>query len=274
MTAEVAATRALPASDQHPRTRVLERLHPLAKIGATTPTIVLLVAVRDIGTPLALLVVAYAIVLAGARITRHGLILLAVVLPVFVAATSVGFALWADPSQVGDTHAVVRIGDWTLSAGALLVGLATGLRFGAMLALGLITALTTTGRDIVLAGMQSFRLPYRVGYTALAALGFIPRFAHELSIIRAAHRVRGSRGGRGPLGRIRREMGHLVPLLASAIRHAERVALAMDARAFGAHPTRTERRRLRFSAGDIAFTAGVLLATALVFTAGLPWRLG
>jgi hypothetical protein len=32
-----------------------------------------------------------------------------------------------------------------------------------------------------------------------------------------------------------------VPLLAGAIRHAERVALAMDARAFGAHPDRTER---------------------------------
>ena len=31
-----------------------------------------------------------------------------------------------------------------------------------------------------------------------------------------------------------------MPLLAGAIRHAERVALAMDARAFGAHPDRTE----------------------------------
>jgi energy-coupling factor transport system permease protein len=44
-----------------------------------------------------------------------------------------------------------------------------------------------------------------------------------------------------------------LPLLASAIRGAERKALAMDARAFGAFATRTYYRRLRFSFHDGLF---------------------
>ena len=89
--------------------------------------------------------------------------------------------------------------------------------------------------------VQQLRVPYRIGYTALAAFRFVPRFGHELEVIRQAHRVRGAHGGRGPFSAMARWAGYIVPLLAGAIRHAERVALAMDARAFGAYPDRTER---------------------------------
>ena len=107
--------------------------------------------------------------------------------------------------------------------------------------------------------MQNLRVPYRIGYTALAALRFVPRFRHELEVIRAAHRVRGTDGGRRSRSpRCAARSGIAIPLLASAIRHAERVALAMDARAFGAHPTRTERAVSRWRARDTVFVAAVL----------------
>ena len=82
---------------------------------------------------------------------------------------------------------------------------------------------------------------------------------------RAAHRVRGMAGGRGPLAGARRHLGYVVPLLAGAIRHAERVALAMDSRAFGAHRTRTERHRIPFRVRDGVFIALFWAATAAIF---------
>jgi energy-coupling factor transport system permease protein len=115
-------------------------------------------------------------------------------------------------------------------------------------------------------------VPYRIGYTALAAFRFVPRFGHELSVIRAAHRVRGHHGGRGPFARLARGWGYIVPLLAGAIRHAERVALAMDSRAFGAHETRTERHPVPFRGRDTVFVVLMLTASAAIFLALFPWK--
>ena len=156
-------------------------------------------------------------------------------------------ALWTDASRVDTSVTILQIGGWSLYGGALAVGLATGLRFVAIIALALIAGLTSTGPDLVRTAVQQLRVPYRIGYTALAAFRFVPRFGHELEVIRQAHRVRGAHGGRGPFAALARWWGYIVPLLAGAIRHAERVALAMDARAFGAHPDRTERHLVPLS---------------------------
>ncbi len=64
-----------------------------------------------------------------------------------------------------------------------------------------------------------------------------------------------------------------MPLLAGAIRHAERVALAMDARAFGAHPDRTERHLLPWRRRDTVFTAVFWIASATALIALFPWTL-
>jgi energy-coupling factor transport system permease protein len=118
--------------------------------------------------------------------------------------------------------------------------------------------------------VQQLRVPYRIGYTALAAYRFVPRFGHELQVIRSAHRVRGMAGGRGPIAGIRRYLGYVVPLLAGAIRHAERVALAMDARAFGAHASRTERHLVPFRTRDWVFIVLFLCASAAIILIERP----
>ena len=114
--------------------------------------------------------------------------------------------------------------------------------------------------------VQQLRVPYRIGYTALAAFRFVPRFGHELEVIRQAHRVRGAHGGRGPFAAIARWSGYIVPLLAGAIRHAERVALAMDARAFGAYPDRTERHIVPFRVSDVVFIVLFVAASAAILS--------
>lgn len=256
----------------------LHHLNPLAKIAAVIPAMVLLVATRDLITPAAFLALSYALVLTGARITRRIAALLLLGVPVATLVLALGFALWIDPAQVAGSPAVVRIADWTLHQGALLIGLATAMRLAAILGLALIGGITTSGPDLVRAAVQQLRVPYRIGYTALAAYRFVPRFGYELSVIRAAHRVRGHGsgglwGGRGPVARLVRAWGYIVPLLASGIRHAERVALSMDARAFGAHPSRTERHSVPFRTRDTVFMITTLLASASIFTLTHPWQL-
>jgi energy-coupling factor transport system permease protein len=253
-----------------PAIRFLYPLNPLAKLGAPLPAMLLLVFVRDAATPAAFLLLSYLILLVGVTFTRRVATAL-VALPVAAAAIGFGFALWTDPSKVDQSVVIWQIGSWTLYGGALAVGFATGLRIAAIVALALIAGLSTTGPDVVRASVQQLRVPYRIGYTALAAFRFVPRFGHELEVIRQAHRVRGAHGGRGPFSTLARWFGYVVPLMAGAIRHAERVALAMDARAFGAHADRTERHIVPFRARDVVFIALFLAASAGIFIAFVPY---
>lgn len=256
------------------RRHFLYGLNPLAKIAAVVPAIVVLVFVRDLVTPAVFLVAAYLVLLAGARMTRANALLLFVAIPLGLALIGLGFAVWVDPAQVASSPVLLRVGGWMLHAGALQIGFATALRLGAILALSLIGGLTTSGPNLVRATVQQLRVPYRIGYTALAAFRFVPRFRYELGVIRAAHRVRGHHGGRGPFARLARGWGYIVPLLAGAIRHAERVALAMDSRAFGAYPTRTERYVVPWRPRDTVFLVASLAASVAVFWALFPWGIG
>ncbi len=249
----------------------LNHLNPLAKVAAVLPAIVLLVFVQDLETPLWFIALAYALILSGTRITARTAALLFLAIPLGVALIGFGFSLWVDAAGVDGTAPLLRVGGWTLFTGALEIGFATALRLASILALALIGGLTTTGPDLVRASIQQLRVPYRIGYTALAAYRFVPRFGYELNVIRAAHRVRGHHGGGGPFARLARGWGYIVPLLAGAIRHAERVALAMDARAFGAHPTRTERHLVPFRTRDTVFIAAFIAASALIFALTFPW---
>lgn len=254
--------------------RFLYALNPLAKLAAPLPAMIVLIFVRDAATPAAFLVLAYAVLLVGARFTRvlAGVLLLA--LPLGAMAIGFGFSLWTDASRVDDTPVFWQIGGWTLYQGALAIGFATGLRLAAIVALTLIAGLSTTGPDLVRASVQHLRVPYRIGYTALAAFRFVPRFGHELDVIRQAHRVRGSHGGRGPFTAVARWFGYVVPLMAGAIRHAERVALAMDSRAFGAYPERTERHLVPYRVRDTVFIVLFWAASAAVLWFFFPWGLG
>ena len=246
----------------------LHSLNPLAKIAGPLPFMVYLLFVRDIATPLVFLGFSLVLITVGARLTLRIALALWFGLPAVVAVLSVSFALWTDATRVDDTLLLFQIGEYRFYLGAWLIGLATALRLGALLSLALIAGLTMTGPDLVRALVQQLRVPYRIGYTALAAYRFVPRFRHELEGIRQAHRVRGVSGGRGPIAGIRRYLGYIVPLLVGAIRHAERVALAMDSRAFGAHEFRTERYLVPFRVRDWVFIVSFwVVGAGLIVTA-------
>lgn len=259
------------AESPAPRWRYLHHINPLAKLAAPILPALGLLFVRDLATPIAFLALTYAVLLTGARMTRALAITLFVAFPVMILLTGIGFMIWIDPAAVGGDE-VVRIGSFSIVSGAIEQGYETALRLAAIIAVSLIAGVTTAGPDLVRAAVQHLKLPYRIGYTALAAYRFVPRFKHELSVIRAAHRVRGRRGGRGPFAAIARGWGYILPLMAGGIRHAERVALAMDSRAFGAYPTRTERYDVPLRRSDGVFLALFVAASIAIFALCYPWQ--
>jgi len=263
------------ARRDHGPWRFLHRLNPLALLAAVLPAMIALVVIRELSAPLAFMVLALACIALGAHVSPRWRALVFVGPPALSVIIATSFGLWIDPSLVADTPVLLRVGDWEYRLGAWLAGLGTGIRFGAILALALVPGLAASGPDTVRAMVQVLRVPYRIGYTALATFRFVPRFASDLATIRAAHRVRGMAGGRGPLAGLRRWLGYIVPLLAGALRHAERVALAMESRAFGAYPTRTERIRVPWRRRDwVAIAVAWALTAAVLGTAqqllGLP----
>ena len=124
-----------PYATAAPSGRFLYGLNPLAKLAAPLPAMLVLVFVRDLATPLAFIVLAYAVLLAGARLTARLGLLLVVALPLGAAVIGLGMALWTDASRVDTSVTILQIGGWSLYGGALAVGLATGLRFVAIIAL-------------------------------------------------------------------------------------------------------------------------------------------
>jgi len=164
---------------------------------------------------------------------------------------------------VADTPLLIQIGPISIFQGGIEYGITTGLRVLALLVISLPFSLTTDSADLIRALVQQWRLPYRIGYSTLAAFRFVPMLQTEISVIGAAHRVRGVNGTRGLRGAYERVRRYAVPLLATAIRQAERAALAMDGRAFGAFPERTYYRRKQFKLSDWLFIVGALVVSTL-----------
>ncbi|MDO5067715.1 MAG: ATP-binding cassette domain-containing protein [Propionibacteriaceae bacterium] len=139
----------------------------------------------------------------------------------------------------------IQVGPFTVDEGQWLAGLRVGLRIAALLGLVLVSGTLTSPQDLLKSLTRTFHLPVRVAHAGLAAVAFVERFRTEHRIIRQARRLRGTRAP-GWLAPASIWIGSIIPLLVSAVRHAERVSMAMDARAFGAQRRRTELHIVRW----------------------------
>ncbi|MBB2940366.1 energy-coupling factor transport system permease protein [Actinoplanes lutulentus] len=242
----------------------LRSYNPVVKVLAPVPAMVVSIGSRDLLTPAIFAAVALVMLLAFGRLSGRPLLGVLLGPIALVAVMTVSFGVWTDPAKVDDTSALFTLGPFTLWSGALETGLATGLRVTSVMLLALLAGLTTDGPDLVRSMITHLRMPYRIGYAGFAAIRFVPRFRSDLEVIRLAHRVRGVDGGRGVVPAGRRWAGYAVPLLAGAIRHGDRVSLAMEARGFGAHRTRTERRQVPLRARDAVLAAWLISLCYLV----------
>jgi energy-coupling factor transport system permease protein len=232
----------------------LHRLNPLTKLGLCFPTAVVVALAREPLTPLLMAVLAV--------LTTHwlGRIPWRVFVRPLLFFLILGFGLFW-------TTTVFYAG----AGSALQYGLTVALRLAAILAMSTLFVVTTEPTQFVRALIHQARLSPRLAYSIFAAYRFVPLVEVEFSNIRAAHQLRGGVGRRGPLARIQEIAGYAIPLLALAVRRGERVALAMESRAFGALAQRTYYRETTLGRADLAFAVAGLVVLGMLagFSAGL-----
>jgi energy-coupling factor transport system permease protein len=237
----------------------LGQTSPLVKLGVAIGWFVGLAFTTDIRPPIVLACLA---LLAAIWFGSVDLETLARGLaPLWIAALAIGAfnALFAAVNLDPAATELARIGPFRLTQAAVVGGLGLAARVVAFATVGIVFAQTTDPTRLVDALVQQARVSPRFAYGALAAYQAVPRFAQDLATLRQSRRIRGLPGTWHP--RI------LVGLLIQAIRHADRLALAMDARGFGMGP-RTTYRRVRWTAMDGLLLAGGIVALVLALGLG------
>jgi energy-coupling factor transport system permease protein len=214
------------------RESVLGRTNPLVKLGIAFAWLLGLGLTLDARPPLFLTFVA---ILAGIQLGSIPIADLARRLaPLTLAALGIALAnlLFSVHNPDPLAQELLRIGPLRITLEAVEAAAGVGARVAAIVSVGAVFALTTDATRLIDSLVQLGRVSPRFAYGALAAYQAVPRLADDLGTLRSARRLRGLREWDPRL---------LVGLLVRAIRHADQLSIAMDARGFGSGRRTTYR---------------------------------
>ena len=231
-----------------PRRGLFTSLNPFTLFASVLPVMVMVFALRNHHLNLGILLTSSVLIVAARASLRRTVA--SVVAPWVVAA----LMTWIFSSGVHHQETAARLYD----LGDAVTG---GTGIGALIALVLVSGVSTDPEALIRTLTTTFHMPYRLGAAGTAAIAFITRFHGDFVLLRTARALRGVGGRWGMLAPVVRWIGSILPLMILAIQHAERVALSMDSRAFGAHRRRTEMTDEPWRARDWSV---VVLAWVLV----------
>jgi len=170
--------------------------------------------------------------------------------------------------------ALVEWGLLRITDGGLAMAGFVAIRLTLLLLGGSILTLTTTSIDITDALEQLLSPFARIGLPAHEfamimgiALRFVPQFADELLTIHNAQLSRGARLATSTTHGFASVTSLLVPLFASAFRHADTLSNAMDARCYHGAIGRTRLHPLKFAARDVL--AAIVMVAVVAATAAV-----
>lgn len=260
-----------------PTGSVLHRLDPRVRLTGAVLFILALMLCSHPATALLGLGLALVLLVAARIPPGYALRGLRPLLPLFafVLALQILFYPHAAAIAAGSIE-VWRWGPFLISAAGLLDAAAISIRMVAIvLFLTLLTGIADT-TDLVHAveGMlrpfQRLHLPaHELALVTALTMRFIPLLGQELERLMKAQAARGADLGHGRgnfFARIRRMLPLLIPLFLAALRRAEELALAMEARGYVGGRGRTYLVRLQMRPADFLALALVLgLAALLVF---------
>lgn len=245
------------AHDDVRATTLLGRTSALVKLGVAVAWLVGIIVMPDARGSLALGIIALASArLAGSVPLRE---LMRGLAPLLAAALGIAIftSVFAAANTAPDAVPLIEVGPVVISVAGVRAGSLVGARLLAIGAISVAFASTTSPTALADALVQQAHLSDRFAYGALAAYGALPRLSADLRALREARALRGLRADLHP--RL------LVALLVLAVRHAERLGVAMDARGFGKGP-RSSFRPLAWGLLDplVAASAVAILAVVLV----------
>jgi len=237
------------------RDSLLGRTNPLVKLGIALAWLIGLGLTLDVRPPLALTVVALAAGLVAGSIRPR--VLLWRLAPLGLAAFGIALTNLLFSTHNPDPLAteLFRLGPLRVTAEAVASAAGLGARILSIVSVGAVFALTSDATRLIDSLVQLAHVSPRFAYGTLAAYQAVPRLADDLSTLRSTRRLRGLREWHPRL---------LVGLLVRAIRHAEQLSIAMDARGFGSG-TRSTYRPIAWTPldGAVAVISALILLVAL-----------
>ncbi|BBY31785.1 energy-coupling factor transporter transmembrane component T [Mycolicibacterium sediminis] len=160
----------------------------------------------------------------------------------------------------------------TVSDGSITLAVATFLRVLAIALPSVLLFVDTEPTELADGLGQVLRLPARFVLGALAGVRLVGLLGQDWRYLGYARRARGV----ADQGSVRRAAGQAFALLVSAIRRGSTLATAMEARGFGAHPTRTWARPSPFGRREVGLICAALLIVAISITTSVAtghWNL-
>lgn len=144
-------------------------------------------------------------------------------------------------------------------------GVLVALRTFATVLYAYVFVITTDSTDFLVSLSQSFRIPPKLSYAILAGTSFIPQINRDIRTLRKAKAVRRRTGNW-----LLRPATYALPLLSQAVRHSERMAIAMEARGFKGDAAerfdgRTYYRVTPVRPFDVGFTCLTLAVSCVLF---------
>jgi energy-coupling factor transport system permease protein len=233
-----------------------QRINPVAKLmAAGVIAIALVLSVDWVSALTALLLEIPLIFVLGVRLRplliRTGLIAIA------AALTALTNLLYGEIRGTVHWHFLLI----NISDGSIELALAMFLRVMAIALPSVFLFLDVQPTELADGLGQVLKLPARFVLGALAGLRMVGLLRDDWQYLGYARRARGV----ADHARLRRFLGQAFALLVFAIRRGSKLATAMEARGFGAYPTRTWARPSSFGVTEFALIAvGVGIAGAAI----------
>jgi energy-coupling factor transport system ATP-binding protein len=238
----------------------LARANPLALFaGALAPAVALLSTIDVVSASVALGLMLICLPLVARGVPR----LVMRMLPLGLASvlSAVTIALYGQSSG----EVFFQWGLVVVSEGSLSLALATALRILAIGGPAVILFSQVDATRFADALSQQARLPENFVVGGLAGLRLLEVVAGDREVRGWMMRARGM----GDTGLVRRVISMAFTIFVLAIRRSQTLAMAMEARAFGLHRTRTHYRTSVFPPKDYLWLAGGVAIGALSLTAAL-----
>lgn len=233
------------------------QVNPVAKLAAAfTIAVGLVLSVDWVSASTAL--VLEVILLAAMRVPLRSLLNRGAILVFAAALTAVTITLYGEPSGTVHWHFLLI----TVSDGSITLAIATFLRVLAIALPAVFLFIDTDPTELADGLGQVLRLPARFVLGALAGVRMIGLLGQDWRYLGYARRARGV----ADHARIRRAAGQAFALLVFAVRRGSMLATAMEARGFGAHPTRTWARPSPFGRREIALIVSGFVIVAVAIT--------
>ena len=250
----------------YPADSVIHRLDPRVKLLGTAVFLVIVFLIRDI--PTFVLVTGFmcgAIILSRVPV-RYMLRGLRAIFTILILTFF--FTLFLTPGQT-----IFAIGPVKATQEGLRTGIYMLMRLSYLVIGSSVMTLTTTPNELTdgietgLGFLKKVRIPvHEIALMMSIALRFIPILMEELDRIMKAQKARGADFESGSLvHRVRSLVPIIVPLFVSAVRRADDLAMAMEARCYHGGEDRTRMKPLKFHSRDwIAFAVIITVLAAVI----------